>query len=986
MAKEQVDINVMAAFTAKVATPSSGGLHPPALPSDGTPVTLDFGDGADAQASVAPPPLPGAQTADPTADPGDGPDGTDEQPRRSARRRPSGPAARTRFAANDDAPTIGGLIFALEQKPSNRPYQFAAVFSVIWALIGVGIGGIHFSTELAKGISVAALLISPQALTTFAVITMPIGIVWFLALLAWRSEELRLRSSTMTEVAVRLAEPDRMAEQSIASLGQNVRRQVAFMNDAVSRALGRAGELEALVKSEVMTLERSYDENERRIRGLIQELSGERHALLNTSERVAVTLRTLGSEVPALIDNLADQQLKLGDIITAAGSNLNSLESAITQSAGQLETTLGSRTTHLQRVLDTSSSRIEVALLTHQETFDKTLDASAGKIATTLSERSGQMQDVLENYSAALATVLSARSDEMQAAFDEQIRALDGSLGNRTENLQIVFEEYARALDTTLENRAQALDLQLVERTTALDSAFTERLQLFDDSIRRSAVAIDGAVNERSAALTTALDAHAKVFRETIARQAGEIDESLMHGISSVRRSSENITKQSLKAIEGLASQSEMLRNVSENLLGQINSVTNRFEMQGQNILKAANALETTNFKIDNTLQARHSDLSRTLDRISGSADDLGKYITQYSSTIEGTVSEAEKKARQAAEDLRAATEQRSRVALAQIEQLAAQSATQGERALEDLRKRFTSASGDVAQEIGSLSSQLDDVTSALRTKSAQAANEIAQEQLRLRAQLDGLPQQTRATAENLRSSLHEQLMALDQLQGLANRTALNRDVSPPMGAPPPASGPMPGFPPGMAMGMQPGMQPGMPPAPGAPGFGSAPGYPSGDPRALQTLPSRDRPTAPADRWSFGVLLARASHEDEPVAGFGSAGHSQEPFALNVQTIARALDPAAADAIWTRMRRGERGIMARSIYTPDGRVAYDEINRRVKTDPGLQDMITQFLANFERILRDAEARDPTGQVVQQNLVSDNGRVYLFLAHASGRLV
>ncbi|MBX9926564.1 MAG: hypothetical protein K2Y05_09410, partial [Hyphomicrobiaceae bacterium] len=803
-----------------------------------------------------------------------------------------------------------------------------------------------------RGIPLGTLLIAPQSLMTVAAVGLPIGVVWFLALLSWRSEELRLRSTTMTEVAVRLAEPDRMAEQSIASLGQNVRRQVAFMNDAVSRALGRAGELEALVNSEVMTLERSYDENERRIRGLIQELSGERHALLNTSERVAVTLRTLGSEVPALIDKLAEQQLKLGEIISAAGTNLNSLESAITQSAGQLETTLGTRTTHLQNVLDTSSSRIEVALLTHSDGLEK-----------KLGERSEQMQGVLENYTTALATVLSARSDEMQIAFEEQIRALDGSLGNRTENLQTVFEEYARALDTTLANRAQALDMQLVERTAALDNAFSDRLQLFDESIRRSAVAIDGAVNERSLALTTALDAHAKTFRETIARQASEMDESLMLGINAVRRSSENITKQSIKAIEGLSSQSEMLRNVSENLLGQINSVTNRFENQGQSILKAANALETANYKIDSTLQARHNDLSRTLDRISGSADDLGKYITQYSTTIEGTVSEAEKKARLAAEELRAATEYRSRAAMTQIEQLSAQSMSQGERALEDLRRRFTSASGDVAQEIGSLSSQLDDVTSALRSKSAQAAAEIAQEQARLRSQLEALPQQTRATAENLRSSLQEQLAALDQLQGLAHRTALARDVAPPMGSPPSA--------------------------PPSAGEGRTMG-------SLSSLLSRDRQAQQPDRWSFGDLLARASHEDEPAGaqqhsaplqpGFAPAPLPTEPFTLNVQTISRALDPSAADAIWTRLRRGERGIMARSIYTPDGRVAYDEINRRVKTDTALQDMITRFLADFERILRDAESRDPTGQIVQQNLISENGRVYLFLAHASGRLV
>ena len=940
MAKELLD------FDATKVKASSPPLLPPALP--GTAPRAD-------SAQTAPPPLPPG----PPADSFDA-DGADD-PRRTARRRPAG-QTRGRMAANDDAPTIGGLIFALEQKPSNRPFHFAGIFSAFWALIGIGIGGLHISNELTKGASLAITLASPQMLFAIAAIALPIGVVWFLALLAWRAEELRLRSSTMTEVAVRLAEPDRMAEQSIASLGQSVRRQVSFMNDAVSRALGRAGELEALVHSEVSTLERSYEENERRIRGLIQELSGERHALLNTSERVAVTLRTLGSEVPELIDKLTEQQIKLSGIINAAGQNLNSLESAITQSAGQLETTLGSRTTHLQNVLDGSATRIEVALLTHSDGLEK-----------QLANRSEHMQGVLENYTMALAGALTARTEEMQNAFEDQIRALDSSLGNRTENLQTVFEEYALALDTTLANRAQALDLQLVERTAALDSAFSERLRLFDDSIRQSTAAIDGAVNERAAALTTALDAHAKTFRETIARQAGELDESLMHGINSVRRSSENITKQSIKAIEGLASQSELLRNVSENLLGQINSVTNRFESQGQQIMKAANALETANYKIDSTLQARHTDLSRTLDRISGSADDFGKVITHYSSAIEGTVSEAEKKARQAAEDLRRATEQRKLAALSEIEQLTAHSNTESERALQDLRRRFSTASGDVAQEIGNLSNQLDSATTALRNKSATAAAEIAEEQARLRAQLESLPHQTRSTAETMRNSLQEQLQALNQLQELANRTTLKRDVSPPVTSPAPGQFQQP-----------------------------AAAQVASDTRALSTLSSlmtRERSAqqqggADGQRWSFGDLLARASEDDgshqaHPQGYQGApppAPLPSEPFTLNVGTIARALDPAAADAIWIRLRRGERGIMARSIYTPEGRVAYDEINRRVKVDPELQNTLTRFLADFERILRDAEQRDPSGQLVQQHLVSDNGRVYLFLAHASGRLV
>ncbi len=295
----------------------------------------------------------------------------------SARRRPAGPV-RSKIAANDDAPSIGGLIYALDQKPSGKPFRYAAIASVVWGLIGAGLGWAILGAEFEQGGNLSTLIAKPTTLLSLAAILTPIAILWFLALLAWRSEELRLRSSTMTEVAIRLAEPDRMAEQSVASLGQAVRRQVAFMNDAISRALGRAGELEALVHNEVSALERSYEENEQKIRGLIQELSGERHALLNTSERVTETLKTLGTDIPALIDKLSNQQIKLAHIIKGAGDNLTALESAVGQSTQRLESTLGARTDQLQTMLEGYTEGLATALGARTEQLQ---DAISGYVA-----------------------------------------------------------------------------------------------------------------------------------------------------------------------------------------------------------------------------------------------------------------------------------------------------------------------------------------------------------------------------------------------------------------------------------------------------------------------------------------------------------------------------------------------------------------------------------------------------------------------------
>lgn len=925
----------MAQDNNRLDAPEADSRAEPALPlptGGSSPATEDKGEPLFAHASpppLLPPPLPKSAggfipaTEPPLLppeekvliEPAAPTDETEAEPvdqsgprRRMARRRPAGPS-RNRIAANDDGPSIGGLIFALQQKPSNAPFKYAAIASGVWGALGAAFAILSLGTD--SSASFIELLARPSTFLMVAAIIVPIGMLWLMALLAWRTEELRLRSSTMTEVAIRLAEPDRLAEQNAATLGQAVRRQVGFMNDAISRALGRAGELEAMVHNEVAVLERSYEDNERKIRGLISELSGERHALVNTSDRVTESLMRLGSEIPSLIEKLSDQQVKLAKVIEGAGENLTMLETSLATSVGNLESSVGGRTE--------------------------------------------QLQNVLENYTTALATALGSRAEQLQTTFDNQLLQLDGSLANRTENLQTVFEEYARALDAALANRAQALDYQLVERTRSLDEAFGERLRLFDESIMRSTNAIDLAVVDKTQALTTALDAHAISFRESIGKQAADLDEALMHGINSVRRASENISRQSIKAMEGLANQSELLKSISENLLNQISATTGRFENQGQQIMKAANALETVNFKIDKTLQNRHADLTDTLDRLSGKADEFSNFVGNYSSSIAGTLTDA---------DMRARTE---------LERMRASAAAESERTLEDLRSRINTVSSAVSTELGSITSRFTETSEEMRQQAARTAAEIAAEQARLRSDMERIPVAAQETSEGMRRALQDQIKALDQLAQLAQRSAVQRDVVPP--------------PPLQAETISPTTQPPR-------------RNPQDQARSITSLSStiaqelgnrqRQRGAAPDARegWSLGDLLARASREEEghpPAAPAPAPRNTNAAFNLDLEAIARALDPATAAAIWSRIRSGQRGVMVRSIYGNDGRSLFDDVSHRCRTDGELSRTVNRYLTDFERIITDSDARDPSGRLSHSQLVSDTGRVYLFLAHASGRL-
>ena len=115
--------------------------------------------------------------------------------------------------------------------------------------------------------------------------------------------------------------------------------------------------------------------------------------------------------------------------------------------------------------------------------------------------------------------------------------------------------------------------------------------------------------------------------------------------------------------------------------------------------------------------------------------------------------------------------------------------------------------------------------------------------------------------------------------------------------------------------------------------------------------------------------------------GMASTGAGQ----LRIEELARAIDNRTAADVWYRMRAGERGVLGRHIYTYEGQTTFEEISGRYDRDGEFRNTVDRYIADFERLLAEAEQSDPAGHKLQNYLTSETGRVYLLLAHASGRL-
>jgi hypothetical protein len=139
-------------------------------------------------------------------------------------------------------------------------------------------------------------------------------------------------------------------------------------------------------------------------------------------------------------------------------------------------------------------------------------------------------------------------------------------------------------------------------------------------------------------------------------------------------------------------------------------------------------------------------------------------------------------------------------------------------------------------------------------------------------------------------------------------------------------------------------------------------------------------------------LLRRASQGDdfEDTAGEGdgevppSNGAVSKALGSLSGDIAKAIDQKAAAEVWERYGRGEKNAFTRRLYTLQGQATFDEIKKRYAKNSEFKKAVDSYVLDFERLLAEVTKNGAESAAGNAYLVSDPGKVYTMLAHASGR--
>ena len=338
----------------------------------------------------------------------------------------------TGLHANDDRRSVGQMLQALSARPSATPFLVAGLGSLLWAAVCVF--GVSQSGLFDGGFS-AASASRPEALLAFGATVGPVVLFFILAALMRRMQEMRLTTRSMAEIAVRLAEPETFATEQVLSLSHAIRREVASMGDGIERAHARAGELETLVRSEVANLERSYAENERRIRSMIDELANEREAIVANADRVR---GAIAGAHEAIARDLDAASLKIaGDVAGASARAVAALGAKGEDITYAMAQAGGATAAHIE------SHGAEIAgrlVATTQEVTAK-LNEATGSVARDIAEQVGSLDERLRRTSDDLVDSLVKRGEDVALRVEEIAVRIGEDVASRGDMLAARLDE-----------------------------------------------------------------------------------------------------------------------------------------------------------------------------------------------------------------------------------------------------------------------------------------------------------------------------------------------------------------------------------------------------------------------------------------------------------------------------------------------------------------------------------------------------------------
>ncbi len=511
-------------------------------------------------------------------------------PRPAAQAYPPSAAGR---AANDDRQSIGDLLRSLQLRPTHKSYLVASFFATAWIVGGLALG-IVYLPELAT-----TLVLTPAAVPVLlglgALLVLPVSFFFMLAHMTWRAKELRLVTESMASLALRLAEPQSAAQETIAQVSETMHREIAVMNDSVEHTLARAAELETRVNGQAAALERANREADAQSRTMTQRLA-EQHVQLGAQAEEVRNAVAAGRDY-------SEQAVEL------MRSYLDGIDARINAKADELAASIERGLHRFQQAVESRSRAVDESLGARAEDMIKTVHESGKDLAATLDRRVKDASVIIDARTAALTETIGAKIEELDKTLEHRVVAVTQNLEARIAR----FEDVAAG-------RAQEVASQIEMQTQSAAEALDRHVAQVAQSIKHNAVEAAGLVETRSKAAADILAGRMQQIAQAIETRTADARQAL----GKLAEDSESrIVSASSNASASLKGDAHSIETKLTALSANISAALSQNAQQVERTLLGASADAAHNFvgqaeHINSAMREHTAAMTKLLDEKSG--------------------------------------------------------------------------------------------------------------------------------------------------------------------------------------------------------------------------------------------------------------------------------------------------------------------------------------------------------------------------------
>jgi hypothetical protein len=600
---------------------------------------------------------------------------------------------------------------------------------------------------------------------------------------------------------------------------------------------------------------------------------------------------------------------------------------------------------------------------------------------------------------------------------DVVVRSLEDRTGSVLTLLRQRSEDLTRALarstdsfTTTIEEGAGRSVARLVETSEVLSSELAAALGNLAQTNELLQRLVAGA-GQNLSSLDRALSERMRALQETLAAitaETGSASARVAEQVEALKTVSTGTMRDAATLIYKLDEQGRLLASTTD--------------QQTRALTDAAGLLEDVEKRVGHMLDERRSVIEGAVSAIGHRSEDLQSITQSFVSLVDEALEKAEMRTRNVGSVLADCAQSTAAALYEQFDQLKTATAQERELTAAALRAAYEQTTREMSAALAHATDGFREAASQMRHVSGDIRQELESTRTELQKSIIDLPRETRDQAGAMRRVVAEQIKALNELSDIVARSGRSLDVVQPepdvsrrmnraqMETTAPSPLPQAAYPAAAPVyqAQEPIPAP-MPPAPAARGPAAAarparsptPPAPRGPAQATparDAAPAREPQRLPRGGGWLSELLARASRDDDASGGADSKAPAKAdipapkpPMAPAMESlgslsvdIARMVDQEAIVELWERYYAGERNVFSRRLYTLQGQERFDEFRRRFRRDPDFRIMVESYVSKFEELLEEVTPGERSAALTKAVLVSDEGKVYTMLAHASGR--